>query len=260
MRLRAKISAIGGYLPSQVLSNRDLESMVDTSDDWIVKRTGIRERRIEGEQSKPSSYLATESVKDLLNTYGSDLSDVGLVICGTNTPDMIFPATATKVAHDVGALRAGCFDLQAACAGFVYALAIGSQCIASGVYQKVLVLGVDKMSSCVDYGNRKTCILFGDAAGSVLLEPEPSGKTGVIDSILYSDGSKQSHLCIPAGGSLRPTTQETLNDKGHFIYQDGSIVFKEAVNKMSEVCQEMMDRHHLLTHLTHLINSLFEHN
>ncbi len=243
-KIRAKISGIHGYVPSHVLTNKDLEAMVDTTDEWILTRTGIRERRILKGEGLGSSDMGAEAVKGLLAKTNTDPEQVGLLICATVTPDMMFPATANIISDKAGIKNAFSFDINAACSGFLFALITGSKYIESGAFDKVIVVGADKMSSIVDYTARETCVLFGDGAGAVLLEPTTE-EIGIMDSIVGTDGSGRIHLHMKAGGSLRPPTHETVDAKEHFIYQEGQPVFKFAVTRMADVSAEIMERNQL---------------
>ena len=240
----AAITAVGHYLPEDRLTNADLEKMVDTSDEWIRTRTGIRERRILRDPDKATSYMATEACKEILAKRGIGPEEIDLIIVATITPDMVFPATACRVQDQLGATNAWGFDLSAACSGFLFGLACGAQFIESGKHEKVLVIGADKMSSILDYTDRTTCILFGDGAGAVLLEPNMDG-FGVLDSVEHTDGSGHTALCIPGGGSLRPASAESVDERLHYVYQDGKTVFKYAVKGMADVAAEIMARNDL---------------
>lgn len=243
-KIHAAITAVGGYVPDYILSNKELETIVDTTDDWITTRTGIKERRILKGEGLGTSYLATQAVMDLMKRKNIDPLEVGLLICATTTPDMQFPATANLVAANCGFTNAFSYDISAACSGFLYALNTGAQFIENGRCKKVIVVGADKMSSIVDYQDRSTCIIFGDGAGAVLLEANEEGN-GVIDSILKSDGNGWVHLHQKAGGSVKPATTETVLAKEHYIYQEGQTVFKFAVKNMADVSAEIMDRNGL---------------
>jgi len=243
-RIKAAITGVHGYLPPDILTNKDLEKMVDTNDEWIVTRTGIRQRHILKGEGLGTSHMAVEAVKGLLEATGTSVDEVDLVICATVTPDFIFPSTANLVCDMLGIKNIGSFDIQAACSGFVYALSMGSQFIETGKYRKVVVVGADKMSSIVDYTDRTTCILFGDGAGAVLLEPADDG-TGVIDTILRSDGAGLPYLNQKGGGSRFPPTRETVDARWHYVYQDGPQVFKYAVKNMADVAAEIMERNNL---------------
>ncbi len=241
---RAAITAVGRFLPEDRLTNADLEKMVDTNDEWIRSRTGIRERRILWDKDKATAYMATEAAKDLLRKRGLDASEIEAVIIATVTPDMFFPATACLVQHAIGATKAWGFDLSAACSGFLFALSTGASFIESGRHEKVLVIGADKMSSITDYTDRTTCVLFGDAAAAVLLEPADEGY-GILDTIEQIDGAQADLLCMPAGGSLNPPTHETIDKKMHFLHQQGRQVFRYAVEGMADVSVEVMARNGL---------------
>lgn len=242
--ITAAITAIGGYLPETVLSNTELEKMVDTTDEWIKSRTGISERRILKGEGLGTSDMGKEAVEQLLKKRGISADEIDLLICCTVTPDMIFPATANIICDKIGAKNAWGFDLGAACSGFIYGLTTASKFIESGFCKKVVVVGADKMSSIVDYTDRTTCVIFGDGAGAVLLEPSVD-ETGVLDAKLYSDGSGREFLHQKAGGSLRPASHETVDNKEHFIFQDGKPVFKAAVTNMADVSEEIMKRNNL---------------
>lgn len=242
--LTATITGVGHYVPEQKLTNTDLEKMVDTSDEWITSRTGIRERRILDE-GLGTSFMALKSLESILHNKGLDARDIDLIIVATITPDMVFPSSACLVQDQIGATNAWAFDLSAACSGFLYALMVGGQFIETGAHKRVVVIGADKMSSITDYTDRDTCVLFGDGAGAVLLEPGEPG-LGLKDFILYSDGSGVKHLRQPAGGSLLPASRETVEKKMHYIYQDGREVFKFAVPKMAEVSAQILERNGLV--------------
>src|SRR6188768_1190838 len=233
-KIRAAITSVQGYVPEYVLTNKELEGMVDTNDEWIQSRTGIKERRILRDKNKASSDLGAEAVKGLLKKKNLDPLEIDLLICATATPDMPFPATANLICDKVGAKNAFSYDISAACSGFLYSLATGAKFIESGKYKKVVVVGADKMSSIIDYSDRTTCILFGDGSGAVLLEPNTEG-LGMMDEILRSDGSGCTLLHQKAGGSLNPATHETVDKKWHYIYQEGQSVFKFAVKGMADV-------------------------
>lgn len=243
-KTRAAITAVNGYVPDYILSNLELEKLVDTTDEWITSRTGIKERRILKGQGLGSSDMAAAAVQGLLKKKNIAPEEIELVICATTTPDMQFPATANIVSDKVGMKNAFGFDINAACSGFIYALVTGSKYIESGQYKKVIVIGVDKMSSIIDYTDRTTCVIFGDGAGAVLLEPDQSG-SGIVDSILRSDGSGRVHLHQKAGGSVLPASHETVDAKQHFVYQEGQAVFKFAVTNMADVSAEIMERNQL---------------
>lgn len=243
-KITAAITAVGGYVPETKLTNFDLEKMVDTNDEWIRTRTGIEERRILKEPGKGTSDLAVPAVLEILRKRNIDASEIDCIICATVTPDMVFPATANIIADKIGALYAFGYDLSAACSGFLFALTTGAAYIESGRFKKVIVIGADKMSAIIDYTDRNTCIIFGDGAGAVLLEPNNEGY-GVQDSILRSDGSGAKYLFIKAGGSVKPATVETVLAKEHFAYQEGKAVFKFAVKGMADVSAELLERNHL---------------
>ena len=243
-KVTAAITAIGGHVPDFVLSNSELEKMVDTTDEWILTRTGIKERRILKGEGLGTSDLGAPAVKELCRKRGIDPSEIELLICATTTPDFVFPATANIICDKIGATNAFGFDLQAACSGFMYALVTGSKYIESGQYKKVVVVGADKMSSIIDYTDRTTCVLFGDGAGAVLLEPNTDG-LGVMDSILRSDGSGRIYLHQKAGGSVKPPSHRTIDAREHFVFQDGQPVFKFAVTRMADVSAEIMERNKL---------------
>jgi 3-oxoacyl-[acyl-carrier-protein] synthase-3 len=244
MRLTAAITAVGGYVPETVLTNADLEKMVDTTDEWIRSRTGILERRILREEGKATSDLAVRAILPMLAKKGIDPMEIEVIIVGTVTGDYVFPSTANVVADKIGAKNAWSFDVSAACSGFLYALETGSKFIESGRYKKVLVVGADKMSAIIDYTDRNTCIIFGDGAGCVLLEPNTEG-FGVLDSKLHSDGSGREFLVQKAGGSLLPPSHETIDQRLHYVYQEGKTVFKFAVTNMADVSYEVMQRNNL---------------
>lgn len=241
---RAAITAIGHYLPEGRLTNADLEQMVETDDEWIRTRTGIRERRILRDPSKATSFMAAEAAKEALRARGVGPEEIDLIIVATVTPDMLFPATACLVQEQIGATNAWGFDLSAACSGFLFALDTGAQFIASGRHRKVLVIGADKMSAIVDYTDRTTCILFGDGAGAVLLEPA-EGEVGVMDYVAKVDGTGADFLHMKAGGSLHPASHETVEKRMHYAYQEGRQVFKFAVKGMADVAAEIMERNGL---------------
>ena len=242
--LNAAITAVGGYVPETKLTNFDLEKMVDTNDEWIKSRTGISERSILKEPGKASSDMAVKAIEEIIRKKKLDPLSIDCIICATVTPDMIFPSTANLIGDKIGAKNAFGFDLGAACSGFLFALTTATAFIESGRYKKIIVVGVDKMSSIIDYTDRATCILFGDGAGAVLVEPTTDG-LGVQDSILKSDGSGAPYLHIKAGGSLKPASMETVLAKEHYAFQDGQPVFKFAVKGMADVSAELMEKHHL---------------
>ena len=244
LKTTAAITAVGGYVPEYRLTNKELETMVDTNDQWIRSRTGVEERRILKGEGLGSSDLAVPAVLELCKKRGISPQDIDCLICGTVTPDMLFPATANIICDKAGAKNAFSFDLGAACSGFLYALTTGAAFIESGRYKKVVVVGVDKMSSIIDYSDRATCIIFGDGAGAVLLEPNEEGN-GILDSILRSDGSGRKYLHMKAGGSVKPASIESVLAKEHYVYQEGQAVFKFAVKGMADVSFELMDRNNL---------------
>jgi 3-oxoacyl-[acyl-carrier-protein] synthase III len=236
---RAKITAVSHYLPERRVTNKDFEKKLDTSDEWIFARTGIRERRWV-EKGTGTSDLATEALKLLLAQRGIDASEIDLIIVATVTPDMFFPSSACLVQHKIGAKNAWGFDLSGACSGFIYALATGAQFISTRAHKKVVVIGADVMTSIMNPDDRTTCVLFGDGAGAVLLEPAEPGETGIIDFLLRSDGAGGQYLYMPAGGSLNPATAETVEKKMHYIVQDGKNVFKYAVRGMADISHEIL--------------------
>ncbi len=242
-KLNAKVTGVGMYVPDKVLDNKYFESIVDTSDEWITTRTGIKERRII--ENGATSDLAAKAVEDLIKTSNLKPEEIDVIIVATVTPDMFFPATACLVQTKVGAKNAWGFDLSAACSGFLFALRTGSSLIESGRYKKVVVIGADKMSAITDYTDRNNCILFGDAASAVLLEPSEDTNYGLIDTILHIDGTGENHLHMRGGGSYMPASHETVDKKLHYIYQDGKAVFKVAVIGMADVSYEMMQKHNL---------------
>ena len=243
-KMTAAITAIGGYLPEYRLTNKELETMVDTNDEWIRTRTGVEERRILKGEGLATSDLAVPAVLELCKKRGIDPSEIECLICATVTPDMTFPATANIICDKAGINNAFSFDINAACSGFLYALSTGAAFIESGRYKKVVVVGADKMSSIIDYSDRATCIIFGDGAGAVLLEENTEGN-GVLDSILKSDGSGRQYLHMKAGGSAKPASVETVLAKEHYVYQEGQAVFKFAVKGMADVSYELMERNGL---------------
>ena len=242
-KIHAAITGVQGYVPEYVLDNKELEKLVDTNDEWITTRTGIKERRILKGQ-KGSSDMGTEAINGLLKKTNTSAEEIDLIICATVTPDMLFPSTACLIADKIGARNICAFDISAACSGFLYALTTASKFIESGTYNKVIVVGCDKMSAIVDYTDRTTCVLFGDGAGAVLLEPSLDGH-GIIDYILRSDGSGGEFLKMKAGGSLHPAFHETIDAREHYVYQDGQPVFKKAVKSMADVSEEIMQKNNL---------------
>lgn len=243
-KIHAAITAVGGYVPDYILTNKELETMVETNDEWIVSRTGIKERRILKGEGKATSDLAVPAVQQLLEKRGITAKDIDLIIFCTSTPDMLFPATANILADKIGATNAWGYDLQAACSGFLFGLTTGVQFIESGKHTKVLVVGADKMSSVVNYQDRNTCILFGDGCGVVLLEPNTEGN-GIQDAILKTDGSGGQYLNIKGGGSLNPASHATVDAGLHYAYQEGKTVFKFAVTNMANVAAEIMEKNNL---------------
>jgi 3-oxoacyl-[acyl-carrier-protein] synthase-3 len=242
--VRAKISALGTYVPPRILSNADLEKMVETSDDWILERTGIRERHLV-DKGVATSDLAVEAAKKVLAERGLKATDVEVILVATVTPDMLFPSTACLVQDKLGAKGAWGFDLSAACSAFLYALQTGAQYVSTGMHKRVLVIGSDVMSSIIDYTDRATCVIFGDGAGAVLLEPADEDSVGLIDYLHEVDGSGACSLYMPGGGSLHPSTRETVDKKMHYVHQDGQAVFKFAVRKQTELCQKLLERNGL---------------
>ncbi len=243
-KITAAITAVGAYLPEHRLTNAELETMVDTNDEWIMTRTGIKERRILKDKDKGTSYLAIEAARDLLRKKNLDPAEIDLVLVGTATPDMPVAATAVYVASEIGAVNAFAYDLQAACSNFLYGMSTAARYIESGRYKKVLLIGADKMSSIIDYEDRTTCIIFGDGAGAVLFEPSEEGY-GLQDEYLRSDGRGRAYLKIEAGGSLMPASEETVKNKKHYVFQDGKSVFKFAVSNMADVAAKIMERNEL---------------
>lgn len=241
-KITAAITGVAGYLPDNIVTNDDLSKFVDTSDEWILSRTGISERRLMKDGA--TSDMGAEAVKSLLAKKGLDPLDIDLVICGTVTPDYPFPSTANIISDKTGMKNAWSFDVNAACSGFIYALTVGSQFIETGKYKKVIVIGVDKMSSIIDYEDRTTCVIFGDGGGAVLLEPNEEG-LGVIDSILHSDGDGRKYLIQPGGGCVNPASHETVDQRLHYVKQEGKQVFKFAVTNMAEVSADIMDKNNL---------------
>ncbi|MCD4746218.1 MAG: ketoacyl-ACP synthase III [Bacteroidales bacterium] len=243
-KLKAAISSINAYAPDYILTNQELETMVDTSDEWITTRTGIKERHILKGNGLGTSYLGVKAVNGLLKKSGTSPDEIDLLICATVTPDMQFPATANIICDKTGIKNAFSFDLNAACSGFIYSLITASKYIESGVYKKIIVVGADKMSSIVNYTDRQTCVIFGDAGGAVLLEPTYED-VGFIDYILRSDGSGRVHLHQKAGGSVKPASHESVDEKQHFVYQEGQAVFKFAVTNMADISVEIMNRNNM---------------
>lgn len=243
-KTRAAITAVAGWLPETVLSNADLEKMVDTTDEWITTRTGIKERRIMVGKERGTSEIGVNAVKQLLDKKGIDPLDIDLLIVGTVTPDYLFPSTSNLICSKLGMKNTWGFDLTAACSGFLYALSTATQFIETGRYKKVIVVGADKMSSIINYEDRATCVIFGDGGGAVLLEPTEE-ELGVMDFVLHADGSGGQFLNMRAGGSVNPSTHETVDQKMHFVHQEGQAVFKHAVVNMAEVSARIMERNNL---------------
>jgi len=243
-KIHAAITGVGGYVPDYIMTNQELETMVDTSDEWITTRTGIKERRILKGEGLGTSYMGAKAVKELLDKTHTDPKDIDLIICATVTPDMPFPATANLIAADVGAVNAFGYDISAACSGFIYALTTGAQFVEAGHYKKVIVVGGDKMSSIINYEDRTTCIIFGDGCGAVLLEPTTE-EVGIIDSLHRSDGTGAQYLNMKAGGSRMPASHESVDAKLHYIWQEGAAVFKFAVTNMADISGKIMERNNL---------------
>lgn len=242
--IRGAITAVGGYVPDYILTNQELEKMVDTNDEWITSRTGIKERRILKGEGLGSSFMGIKAAEDLISRFNIDPKEIDLVICATATPDMPVAATACYIASKIGATNAFSFDLMAACSSFLYGLSVSDKYIRSGMYKKVLLVGSDKMSSIIDYTDRTTCVIFGDGAGAVLLEPNHEGY-GLVDEYLRTDGLGREFLKIDAGGSILPPSQETIESRAHFVKQEGQQVFKFAVKNMADVSALVMDRNGL---------------
>lgn len=243
-KIRAAITAVNAWVPDYVLTNKKLETMVETNDEWIQTRTGIKERRILKDAGEGTSKIGVESVNGLLKKRGIQAEEIDLLICATTTPDLVFPATANIICDKVGAKNAFGYDIQAACSGFLFALTTAAKFVESGQYKKVVVVGADKMSAIIDYSDRATCIIFGDGGGAVLLEPDTNGY-GIYDAVLKSDGSGRHFLHQKAGGSVKPPTHATIDAKEHFVYQEGQTVFKFAVKGMADVSAEIMERNNL---------------
>jgi len=243
-KIKAAITAVNGWVPDYVLTNKELESLVDTNDEWIMSRTGIKERRILKGKNTGSSDIAVKALEGLFEKRGVAPEEIDAIICATTTPDMVFPATANIIADKMGMKNAFGYDVSAACSGFLFSMITGAKFVESGQYKKVLVVGVDKMSSIIDYSDRATCVIFGDGGGAVLLEPNVDGY-GIIDSVMKSDGSGRHYLHQKAGGSLLPATVETINARQHYVFQEGQTVFKFAVVNMAEVSAEVMKRNNL---------------
>lgn len=243
-KIRAAITGVGGYVPDYILTNQELSTMVETNDEWITSRTGIKERRILKGEGLGTSYMATEAVKQLLAKTKTDPKEIDLIICATITPDLPFPATANLVADQLGAINSFSYDISAACSGFLYALTTGAKYIESGTHKKVVIIGGDKMSSIINYKDRTTCIIFGDGCGAVLLEPTTEN-VGIMDSILKADGSGAQYLHTKAGGSRMPASHASVDANLHYVHQEGAAVFKFAVTNMAEVSAQIMERNNL---------------
>ncbi|MGE4539744.1 MAG: beta-ketoacyl-ACP synthase III [Bacteroidales bacterium] len=243
-KIHAAITGIHAWVPEYILTNQELEKMVDTTDDWIITRTGIKERHILKGEGKGTSVIGTEAVKGLLEKTGTKPEEVDMLICATVTPDMQFPATANIISHNCGIKNAFSFDMNAACSGLLYAIVTASKFVESGTHKKVIVVGADKMSSIVDYTDRATCVIFGDGGGALLLEPTTED-VGVMDALMHTDGSGMIHLHQKAGGSVKPASHQTVDAKEHFIYQEGQAVFKFAVTNMADVAVAIMDKNGL---------------
>tara|TARA_R110001632_G_scaffold10544_8_gene38981 strand:+ start:12506 stop:13501 length:996 start_codon:yes stop_codon:yes gene_type:complete len=243
-KITAAITAVGKYLPDYILTNKELATLVDTNDDWITSRTGIKERRILKEANQGTSFMAIRAAQDLLSKSGTDPKEIDMVIVATATPDMPVASTAVFTASEIGATNAFAYDLQAACSSFLYGMSTASSYIESGRYKKILLIGADKMSSIIDYTDRATCIIFGDGAGAVLFEPTEDG-LGLQDEYLRSDGAGRQFLKIEAGGSILPPNEDTVKNRQHFVHQEGKSVFKFAVSNMADVAEKMLTRNHL---------------
>lgn len=243
-KIQAAITGVNGYVPDYILTNKELETLVDTNDEWITSRTGIKERHILKGENQGTSVMAVKALEGLLKKTNTKAEEIDLIICATTTPDLVFPATANIIANEVGAINSFGYDISAACSGFLYALATGSQFIETGKYKKVVIIGADKMSSIVDYTDRATCIIFGDGAGAVMLEPTKED-FGIKDSFLKSDGSGEPFLHMKAGGSRRPASEETVKNREHYAYQEGSTVFKFAVKNMADAAAKVMEDNNL---------------
>jgi 3-oxoacyl-[acyl-carrier-protein] synthase-3 len=242
--MRAAITAIGGFLPENIVTNFDFEKIIDTTDEWITTRTGIKERHIENDPKKATSDMGVLAVQQLCTKRGITPQEIDLLIVATVTPDLVFPATANLICDKIGAKNAWGFDLGAACSGFIYGVATGAQFIETGRYKKVVIVGADMMSRIIDYTDRTTCVIFGDGAGAVLLEPCNDGN-GIQDFVLHSDGQGVQHLHMKAGGSLKPPSHDTVNERQHYVYQEGQAVFKHAVYNMAEVSAKIMEKNNL---------------
>lgn len=243
-RIAAKITGVAGYVPPRVMTNFDMEKITDTTDEWIRTRTGINERHY-ADPGVASSHLGTEAAKKLLASKGVSPEEIEMIVLATVTPDMFFPSTACLIQDRLGASKAWGFDVSAACSGFVYALTVGAQFVGAGTHKKVLVIGSDVMTSILDFKDRATCVLFGDGAGAVLVEPATSDSEGILDFVNDVDGSGGCHLYMPAGGSLNPSSHETVDKRMHYVHQEGAQVFKYAVRRMSELAVEILERNGL---------------
>ncbi len=243
-KITAAITGVGSYLPDYILTNDEISTMVDTTDEWIMSRIGIKTRHILKGEGMGTSYMGARAIKNLLEKTGTDPMEIDMVICGTITPDMLFPSTGNLIADQAGCKKAFAYDISAACSGFIFGLTAAAQFIETGFVKKAIVVGADKMSSIIDYTDRNTCPIFGDGAAAVLLEPSTDGH-GVLDSILHSDGSGEMHLYMKAGGSRYPATEETVRNKWHYVHQDGQAVFKAAVSNMADVAETIMKRNNL---------------
>ncbi len=243
-KINAAITAVSGYVPDDIVTNEDLAKLVDTNDEWITSRTGIKERRILRGEGLGSSFMAIQAVNQLLEKSNTKPEEIDLLICATTTPDYVFPATGNIISDKCGLKNAFSYDISAACSGFLYSLTTASQFIETGKYKKIIVVGVDKMSSILNYEDRATCIIFGDGGGAVMLEPTTE-ELGILDSVLKSDGSGRQYLFQQSGGSVSPSTEETVKNREHFVYQEGKTVFKFAVTNMADVAYEIMQRNNL---------------
>ena len=243
-KIRAAITAVNAWVPENIMTNKDMEKFIDTTDEWILSRTGIKERHILNTPGEGTSDIGARAVEGLLKKRGISADEIDLLICATTTPDMQFPATANIISDKIGAKNAWSYDINAACSGFIFALSTASKFIETGAYKKVVVVGADKMSSIIDYSDRATCVIFGDGGGAVLLEANDEGY-GIMDSILRVDGSGRVHLHQKAGGSVKPASAETVAAKEHYVYQEGQTVFKFAVTNMADVSAEIMERNNL---------------
>ncbi len=243
-KVKAAITGVAGYVPDYILTNKELEGMIDTNDEWITTRTGIKERRILKNPNKGTSYMGAKAAKELLKKTNTRAEEVDLIICATTTPDMMVASTACIIADKIKAKNAFAYDLMAACSGFLYALSTAAKFIESMQYKKVIVIGADKMSSIIDYQDRATCIIFGDGAGAAMIEPNYEG-LGIHDEILKSDGSGREFLHMKAGGSVKPPSHETVDNREHYVFQDGKTVFKSAVQNMADVSEEIMKKNNL---------------